>query len=187
LTGFIFRQYRKLLWGGALMLFSASATAAGLSAGDVAPGFALNDQHSQEHRLEDYSGQWLVLYFYPKDDTPGCTREACSLRDEFAAFRQLDVAVLGVSLDDTDSHEAFAKKYRLPFSLLSDSGGKVAKAYGALGGFGPIRYARRHTFIIDPDGRIAQVWRKVNPSVHSSKLLKALSVLQQDRPAGAGE
>lgn len=180
-------QLHNVLRGSALMLICGVATAAGLSAGDAAPGFALHDQQGQQHRLADYHGQWLVLYFYPKDDTPGCTREACSLRDEFAAFRQLQVAILGVSLDDTESHEAFAKKYRLPFPLLSDSGGKVAKAYGALGGFGPLRYAKRHTFIIGPDGRIARVWRKVNPSAHGGELLEALSTLQQNRPAGAGD
>ncbi len=169
------------------MLFMASANASGLSVGDLAPGFNLPDQQGQQHRLTDYHGQWLVLYFYPKDDTPGCTKEACSLRDEFAAFRQLDVAVLGVSLDDTESHAAFAKKYRLPFPLLSDSGGKIAKAYGSLGGFGPIRYAKRHTFIVDPDGRIARVWRKVDPATHSSELLKALSALRQERPASASD
>jgi peroxiredoxin Q/BCP len=166
------------MWGSVLMLFLASANATGLSVGDMAPGFDLTDQQGRQHSLPDYRGQWLVLYFYPKDDTPGCTKEACSLRDEFAAFRQLDVTVLGVSLDDTDSHAAFAKKYRLPFPLLSDTGGKVAKAYGSLGGFGPIRYARRHTFIIDPDGRIARVWRKVNPAVHSSELLEAFNALR---------
>jgi len=167
------------------MLFLATANASGLSVGDIAPGFDLIDQQGRRHRLADYHGQWLVFYFYPKDDTPGCTKEACSLRDEFTAFRQLDVAVLGVSLDDTDSHEAFAKKYRLPFPLLSDVDGKVAKAYGSLGGFGPIRYAKRHTFIIDPDGCIARVWRKVKPADHGSELLEALSALRQDRSAGA--
>jgi peroxiredoxin Q/BCP len=151
--------------------------------GDQAPDFSLADQQGKLHRLDDYRGQWLVLYFYPKDDTPGCTKEACSLRDEFAAFRNLDVAVLGVSLDDTESHEAFARKYHLPFPLLSDNEGKVAKAYGSLGGFGPIRYAKRHTFIIDPDGRIARVWRKVKPSEHSSQLLEALRALRQTSPA----
>ena len=169
------------------MLFMGPANATGLSAGDEAPTFALIDQQGQKHQLADYHGQWLVVYFYPKDDTPGCTKEACSLRDEFAAFRQLDVAVLGVSLDDKDSHEAFAKKYNLPFPLLSDIDGKVAKAYGSLGGFGPVRYAKRHTFIIDPDGRIAQVWRKVSPATHGTELLEALSVLRQDQSADSSD
>ncbi|VAW72883.1 Thiol peroxidase, Bcp-type [hydrothermal vent metagenome] len=181
------RQYYELLCWAALMLFAGTASAAGPAVGDIAPDFALVDQQGEKHQLEDYRGQWLVLYFYPKDDTPGCTKEACSLRDEFAAFRQLDVTVLGVSLDDTDSHEAFAKKYRLPFPLLSDSGGKVAKAYGSLGGFGPIRYAKRHTFIIAPDGRIARVWRKVSPASHGSELLEALNDLRQDRSADSSD
>jgi peroxiredoxin Q/BCP len=175
------------LWGAILMTLLGTANAAGLSTGEPAPGFTLVDQEGQTHQLTDYRGQWLVLYFYPKDDTPGCTKEACSLRDDFSAFRKLDVAVLGVSLDDTDSHQAFAKKYHLPFPLLSDPGGKVAKAYGSLGGFGPIRYAKRHTFIIDPGGRIAQVWRKVKPAEHSRELLEALSALRQAPPAGASD
>ena len=180
-------QYRTLLWVGALMFFMGAAKAGELSVGDMAPGFALADQQAKKHRLEDYHGQWLVLYFYPKDDTPGCTREACSLRDEFAAFRQLEVAVLGVSLDDTASHAAFATKYHLPFPLLSDVDGSVSKAYGSLGGFGPIRYAKRHTFIIGPDGRIARVWRKVSPADHGNELLEALSALRQNRPADASD
>jgi len=174
-------QLRQLSRGIVLMLFTGTASAAGISAGDMAPEFSLVDQQEQTHRLTDYRGRWLVLYFYPKDDTPGCTKEACSLRDEFAAFRQLDVAVLGVSLDDTGSHEAFATKYRLPFPLLSDTGGKVAKAYGSLGGFGPVRYAKRHTFIIGPDGLIARVWRKVNPANHGGELLEALSDLRRNQ------
>ncbi len=161
------------------MLFSGPSGAAELSAGDAAPAFALADQNGQLQRLEDYRGRWLVLYFYPKDDTPGCTKEACSLRDEFAVFREREVAVLGMSLDDTGSHHAFARKYRLPFPLLSDVGGEVAKAYGSLGGFGPIRYAKRHTFIIDPQGRIARVWRKVSPARHADELLNALTALRQ--------
>ena len=177
-------QFHRLFWSAVLMLLSSFAIASELSVGDIAPGFDLIDQQGRQHQLADYHGQWLVLYFYPKDDTPGCTKEACSLRDEFAAFRKLDVAVLGVSLDDTDSHEAFVKKYRLPFSLLSDVGGKVAKAYGSLGGFGPVRYAKRHTFIVDPEGRIARVWRKVKPADHGSELLEALSTLRQDQSAG---
>lgn len=172
----------KVLPGVILMSLLGSGQAAGLSAGDPAPAFELTDAQGKIHRLADYRGQWLVVYFYPKDDTPGCTKEACSLRDEFSAFRKLDVAVLGVSLDDADSHEAFSRKYRLPFPLLSDSGGKVAKAYGSLGGFGPIRYAKRHTFIIDPEGRIARVWRKVRPAEHSRELLQALAVLRQQPP-----
>lgn len=179
--------YRKVLWSFVLMWFMGHANAVGLSVGDEAPDFSLADQQGKKHSLAGYRGQWLVVYFYPKDDTPGCTKEACSLRDEFAAFRKLDVIVFGVSLDDTESHQAFAKKYRLPFPLLSDSGGEIAKAYGSLGGFGPIRYAKRHTFIIDPDGRIAKVWRKVNPAEHSRELLVALNALRSDQPAGASD
>ncbi len=170
--------YRMCLWSAALMLFSGLVSAAPLKAGDPAPDFALPDQDGEIHRLDDYRGRWLVVYFYPKDDTPGCTKEACSLRDAFAAFRALDVSVLGISLDDVDSHRDFASRYRLPFPLLADPGGEVARAWGALGGFWPIRYAKRHTFIIDPRGRIARVWRKVRPASHGAELLDALAELR---------
>lgn len=153
----------------------------GPHAGEVAPPFQLSDANGTVHRLSDYRGQWLVLYFYPKDDTPGCTREACHFRDDIAALRAVGANVVGVSLDDAASHRAFSSKYHLPFTLLSDPRGRTAAAYGSLLKFGPMAMARRHTFIIDPDGRVAKVFRKVKPAKHAAEILAALKRLQADR------
>ncbi len=157
----------------------ASASAASLTEGDEAPAFVLQDQSGTEHRLSDYRGEWVVLYFYPKDDTPGCTAEACHFRDDIIQLRDLKAQLFGISLDDRDSHEAFAEKYSLPFPLLSDPDGKVAKAYGSLWSLGPIKFARRHTFIVDPEGRIARLYRSVKPKQHSQQIVKDLKALQQ--------
>jgi thioredoxin-dependent peroxiredoxin len=167
------------IWGRLLMvavmsLWGWGIKAGGLEVGDAAPGFALPDQGGQVHRLEDYRGRWLVLYFYPKDDTPGCTTEACAFRDDIFRLQRLGVALLGVSLDDADSHRAFAARYHLPFPLLSDTEGKVAEAYGALFHFGPLRFAKRQTFIIGPNGHIAQAYRDVSPKTHSGQVLQEL-------------
>ena len=154
-----------------------TAGAAGLKVGDPAPGFTLEDQDGSQRALEDYRGRWVVLYFYPRDDTPGCTTEACRFRDDVHRLRDLGVTVLGVSLDDTVSHQAFAEKYHLPFPLLSDPKGRVAKAYGSLFGLGPLRFARRHTFLIDPQGRIAKIYRDVDPKTHSEEVIADLKAL----------
>jgi len=119
-----------------------------------------------------------VLYFYPKDDTPGCTTEACQFRDDYFELKKLGAEILGVSIDNQDSHEAFAKKYSLPFPLLADTEGKVSKQYGALFGFGPMKFARRHTFIIDPQGRLAKIYRDVKPKTHSREIINDLAALQ---------
>lgn len=149
-----------------------------LTIGKAAPGFTLVDQAGKPHRLADYRGRWLVLYFYPKDDTPGCTKEACTFRDDQVKYDQVNAAVVGISIDNSDSHAAFAKKYHLPFPLLADSGGKVASAYGSFFSFGPLKYSRRHTFIIDPDGRLAKIYRDVKPASHSNQVLADLRSLQ---------
>ncbi len=145
--------------------------------GDAAPAFELRDQNGDTHLLSDYAGRWLVLYFYPKDDTPGCTAEACEFRDDVFQFRKMQVSLLGVSLDDTDSHRAFAEKYQLPFPLLSDTGGAVAEAYGSLFSLGPLKFANRHRFIVDPQGRLAKVYRDVNPKTHSDRVIADLKAL----------
>jgi peroxiredoxin Q/BCP len=163
------------------MLFSA-AHAADLSAGDPAPGFALVDQDGETRRLADYRGRWVVLYFYPKDDTPGCTSEACAFRDDILELRAMDVAVLGVSLDDAHSHARFAEKHGLPFPLLADTRGETARAYGSLWGVGPIKLAKRHTFVVDPEGRIAKVYRKVDPKTHSARVIGDLKALSTGAP-----
>jgi peroxiredoxin Q/BCP len=154
-----------------------TAGAAGLKVGDAAPGFTLMDQDGKQRALGDYHGRWVVLYFYPRDDTPGCTTEACRFRDDIHSLRELGIAILGVSLDDVASHEAFAEEYHLPFPLLSDPKGKVAKTYGSLFRLGPLRFAKRHTFIIDPQGRIAKIYRDVKPQTHSDQVIADLKAL----------
>jgi len=162
-------------------LVTAPALAGELTVGAAAPDFELLDQHSAVHRLEDYRGRWLVLYFYPKADTPGCTTEACAFRDDVFELRRMDVALLGVSTDDVKDQKEFADKYHLPFSLLSDADGAVASLYGSFTGFGPLRFAKRHTFIIDPQGRIARIYRDVNPKTHSDEIISELKRLGADR------
>lgn len=153
--------------------------------GEAAPAFDLLDQNSQRQRLEDYRGQWLVLYFYPKDDTPGCTTEACQFRDDYYRIKALGAVVIGVSLDDVASHKAFADKYRLSFPLLADGEKRLAEAYGVLSGFGPFRFASRQSFIIDPHGRIARHYARVSPGQHAGEIIRDLQVLQK-HPAKAG-
>jgi peroxiredoxin Q/BCP len=175
----------KLILGGvAALLLVASAVlwmlrpGAQRPEGSAAPEFELADQNGRIHRLGDYAGRWLVLYFYPRDDTPGCTKEACRFRDDIGVLGDLDAAVVGVSVDDTESHADFARKYQLPFPLLSDPGGKTAAAYGSLLNLGIVRFARRHTFIIAPDGRIAARFDKVEPAGHAQEVAGALRSLR---------
>lgn len=163
---------------GMLLMFPFASRAEALQAGDPAPAFDLLDQHGKRHALADYQGQWLVLYFYPKDDTPGCTKEACHFRDQYEHLLEKKAAVVGVSLDDVQSHKAFMEKYNLPFPLLADPGGKVALTYGSLYKLGPLRFARRHSFIIDPQGRLAKIYREVKPAGHAQEVLDDLDHLQ---------
>ena len=148
-----------------------------LSVGDVAPDFELNDQDGRMHSLEDYRNEWVALYFYPKDDTPGCTTEACEFRDDIFKYRQMGCQILGVSLDDEESHKDFAEKYGLPFPLLADTEGSAADAYGVKARMFGMSVAKRQTFLIDPDGRIARHYEKVDPDTHSAEVLKDLSEL----------
>ena len=145
---------------------------------DIAPDFSLIDQNGKQHRISDYRGRWVVLYFYPKNNTAGCTKEACKFRDDYFRLTKLGAEVLGVSIDNQDSHAEFTKKYSLPFPLLADSDGKVASQYGSFFSFGPLRFAKRHTFIIDPDGRIAKLYRSVKPDSHSEEIILDLSHIQ---------
>lgn len=158
-----------------VLLVSAQAYA--LEVGETAPQFTLKDQNSNSHTLEDYRGKWVVLYFYPKDDTPGCTTEACQFRDDILKIKALNAIVLGVSVDDSKSHDEFAKKYSLPFSLLADTGGKVSADYGALSGSGNVIYSKRYTFIIGPQGKIRKTYRSVNPKQHSLQVISDLEEL----------
>ena len=126
--------------------------------GDRAPEFTLPDQNGKVHGLGEFRGKWLVLYFYPRDDTPGCTEQAGRFRDAMRELERLGAIVCGVSVDSSDSHAQFARKYRLPFTLLADRKGEVAKRYGSLRTFGVFRVARRNTFLIDPGGVVAKVY-----------------------------
>lgn len=144
-----------------------------------APDFTLVDQHNKQHTLSDYQGQWVVLYFYPKDDTPGCTTEACSFRDAINHIIAKRAIVFGISLDDVESHQKFSKKNNLPFSILSDADGKVAKQYDSLGDYWVIKFAKRNSFIVNPAGDIAKIYKGVDPQTHVSSLLKDLSNLQK--------
>lgn len=147
--------------------------------GAAAPAFSLPDQNGKTRSLADYAGRWLVLYFYPKDDTPGCTTEACNFRDDIVRIHKLGAEVVGVSVDDVASHAAFAKKHSLPFPLLADVGGAVAASYGALRDLKVIKMAKRMTFIIDPEGRVAQRYLDVDPKVHVAEVVADLERLQR--------
>jgi len=171
--GYLYISALLLVFG----LFSKSA-AADIAVGKQAPAFELYDQHEQQHTLADYSGKWLVLYFYPKDDTPGCTLEACRFRDDYQRLKSLGAEILGVSLDNVESHARFAANHTLPFPLLSDPGGKVAELYGCLFSLGPLKLARRNTFIIDGKGNIAMIYRDVDPRLHSDQIINDLQKLQ---------
>jgi len=138
--------------------------------GDSAPHFTLKDQHNIEHSLESYRGQWVFLYFYPKDNTPGCTTEACAIRDIWHEFEDAHVAVLGISKDSTESHKKFEEDHKLPFTLLSDPDKKVLKKYGALRG----AVTRRMSYLISPHGTIARIYPKVKPEDHAEEVIRDL-------------
>ena len=145
--------------------------------GEPAPEFELPDQDGQLHSLEDYRDQWVVLYFYPKDETPGCTTEACEFRDNIFAYRKMGAQILGVSLDDIESHKAFAENHGLPFPLLADTDGSVADAYGVKTKMFGMTVAKRQTFVIDPDGVLVKHYEKVDPASHSAEVLADLETL----------
>lgn len=153
-----------------------------MEAGSLAPDFALPDQDGRLHRLADYRGRWVVLYFYPKDDTPGCTKEACGFRDRMGDLQDLGAVVFGVSADGVESHKRFAEKYGLNFPLLADPERQAILAYGAWGKknlYGKeYEGVLRQTFLIDPEGRIAKVWRKVSPEGHAEEVAEVLRALR---------
>lgn len=149
-----------------------------LRSGQAAPYFDLEDSRGTPTSLHTFKNQWLVLYFYPKDDTPGCTKEACQFRDDMHQLEKLGAKVVGISVDNRESHIAFAKKYNLPFPLLADTEGKVAEAYGALMHIGPVKIAKRYTFLIDPSANIAKTYFNVEASKHSQEIIEDLTRLQ---------
>lgn len=144
----------------------------------MAPDFTLPDETGLERSLKDYHGKWVVLYFYPKDDTPGCTTEACNFRDDYSAYEKAGVTIIGVSKDSPNSHAKFKAKYQLPFSLLADVEHKVADQYGV---WGRKKYMGkeydgmfRTTYLIDPEGKIVKVFENVKPADHSAEVLAAI-------------
>ena len=138
----------------------------------------MQDQNNITHTLSDYEGQWVVLYFYPKDDTPGCTTQACDFRDAVKRIIVSKAVVFGLSLDSVASHKLFAEKYNLPFSLLADETGEVSELYDSLHKLLK-SYAKRNTFIVDPKGNIAKIYLSVDPKTHSEMVLSDLSNLQK--------
>jgi peroxiredoxin Q/BCP len=158
-------------------LAAAGSGPALLAVGAPAPEFELPDQTGQLHSLEDYRDQWVVLYFYPKDETPGCTTEACEFRDSIFEFRQINAQILGVSFDSVESHFKFAEHHELPFPLLADTDGKAAEAYGVKTRMFGMTVAKRQTFLIDPNGLIAKHYDSVKPATHSAEVLADLHSL----------
>jgi thioredoxin-dependent peroxiredoxin len=157
----------------------AGAGGAAVQVGSPAPAFKLQDQEGKWHSLSDYAGQWLVLYFYPKDMTPGCTTQACDFRDNIFAFKKAGTAVLGISVDDVASHKKFAAEHGLPFPILADSSKQTAKDYGVLRSLFGMKLASRETFIVDPQGKVVKHYEHVDPKGHSQVVLKDLQALQQ--------
>jgi peroxiredoxin Q/BCP len=148
----------------------------------AAPDFSLPDQDGKTHRLSDHRGKWVLVYFYPKDGTSGCTKEACSIRDSFPEFKKLNLTIFGVSVDSVESHEEFSKKYSLPFTILSDSSHEVVKAYGV---WAKKQYMGkeyegtvRTSFLINPEGVVVKVYQNVNPDIHAEEVLKDVTTLQ---------
>lgn len=148
-----------------------------LIVGAPAPEFELPDQTGQLHSLEDYRDRWVVLYFYPKDETPGCTTEACEFRDSIFEFQKFNAQILGVSFDSIESHFKFAEHNELPFPLLADTEGKAAEAYGVKTKMFGMTVAKRQTFLVDPVGNIAKHYESVQPATHSTEVLADLKAL----------
>ena len=146
--------------------------------GEPAPAFTLPDQNGTPRSLSDFAGRHLVLYFYPRDDTPGCAEQAMRFRDRMREIEALGAAVCGISVDGTARHAAFARKYRLPFALLADRKGETAARYGSLVNLIVFRFARRNTFLIDPRGRIAKTYLGVQPALNASEVIQDLGRIQ---------
>jgi thioredoxin-dependent peroxiredoxin len=149
------------------------------SVGSAAPDFTLPSQQGDLVSLNDFHGSWVVLYFYPKDMTPGCTKEAHNFQIDQAKYAKRHAIVLGVSVDSAASHKKFCTKEGLDFKLLADTDGRVSKAYGSLTNLGFVKFAARHTFLIDPQGRLAKIYTSVDPARHSEEVLAALDELQK--------
>lgn len=148
--------------------------------GTAAPEFTLPSQEGSPVNLTDYRGKWVVLYFYPKDLTPGCSREAHNFQEDQPKYAERNAVVLGVSVDSVDSHKRFCAKEGLNFKLLADTDHKVTDSYGSLTNFGLVKFAARHTFLIDPSGKVAKAYTSVDPAKHSAEVLAELDALQKN-------
>lgn len=173
-------QLRRAL-GAVLSAVTVAAAAAVPEVGAQAPEFSLPDQHGKVRQLSDWRGKWVVLYFYPKDDTPGCTTEACNFRDDWQQLSIMDAQVVGISVDTSASHKAFAEKYHLPFPLLADVKAEAAVRYGAVSDWKLFKFAKRYTFLIDPQGRVAKTYLSVNAAHHSAEIITDLKQLKLAR------
>jgi len=164
---------------GVIMFFSSqTARADAPEIGQPAPNFSLPDQNGKIHTLDNFRGKWLVLYFYPKDDTPGCTEQACKFRDDLHKLESLGANVVGISVDNTTSHAKFAKKYNLPFPLLADNKAETAAQYNSLLNLGLVKFAKRNTFLIDQNGKIAKIYLSASASRNSIEVIEDLIKLQ---------
>jgi len=160
------------VFGGA----SAAGNAPGVGA--AAPDFTLNSQENKPVSLHDFKGKWVVLYFYPKDFTSGCTVEAHNFQRDLAQYEQKNAVIVGVSVQDEDSHQKFCTKEGLSFKLLADTTQKVSSQYDSVMTYNDAKFSARHTFLIDPQGKVQKVWLEVKPDKHSEEVLAALTVLQ---------
>jgi peroxiredoxin Q/BCP len=177
---------RSGIWAASAVLLVASSVVATrahadlLATGTTAPNFTLPSQDSPAVSLSEYKGKWVVLYFYPKDKTTGCTIEAHNFQRDLDKYKAANAVVLGVSLDTTESHKSFCTQESLTFKLLADPEHKVIDAYGVtIHGMGPIKYAERETVLIDPSGKVAKTWTKVDPNTHSEDVLASIAALKK--------
>jgi len=172
---------KHLLTGALAIVLTATLSLAHASGfeGVAAPAFALPDQHGKTRTLDDFAGRWLVLYFYPKDNTPGCTTEAKNFARDYGKFTAINTEIVGVSLDDVASHKDFADTVGAKFPLLADTDKQAAKAYKVLTSFGPVDYTKRQTFVINPEGLVVKHYTDVDADAHSAQLLADLAGLQK--------
>ena len=163
----------------AVMVFLLTSRSATPPTGSAAPDFTLPSQDGSVVSLKDYRGKWVVLYFYPKDQTAGCTREAHNFQADQAKYAERNAVTLGVSVDSVESHKKFCAKEGLNFKLLADTDHKVTDSYGSLTNLGIVKFAARHTFVIDPEGKIVKAYTSVDPAHHSAEVLADLDTLEK--------
>ena len=146
-----------------------------------APHFFFFFSNNKDTSLESFKNRWLVIFFYPKDNTPGCTKEACLLRDDYSEIQSLNTQIIGINTDSVESHKRFQEKHKLPFALLSDTDGFISREYYALYKLFFIQFSKRRSFIIDPQGVIKKIYKTVNPAIHSTEIISDLQLMQRKR------